>query len=93
MEQVRCAKCGGEWISPSGLDPAIGQEVASLVRGGDVIGAIRRLREATGLGLRDAKGVELHVTREPGKCQKCGAALPEGDTVTCECCRSLNYDW
>jgi hypothetical protein len=68
-------------------------EVASLIRGGNRIGAIRRLREATGLGLRDADSVVKHVTREPGKCQRCGAVLAGSGVVACTPCRSLNYNW
>ena len=93
MEQVYCDRCGATWSSPSALAPAIGQEVAMLIRRGDAISAIRRLRESAGLGLRDAKAVELHITREPGKCQRCGAALESSGVVACSRCRSLNYDW
>ena len=67
MEQARCDRCGATWLSPVALDPIAAYEVASLIRGGDRITAIRRLREATGLGLRDAKAVELHVTRTAGE--------------------------
>jgi hypothetical protein len=92
MEAVRCERCGATWLSPA-LDPAVAHEVAALVHGGQVIAAIRRLREVTGLGLADAKDVELHITRERGKCQRCGAALPAGAVVACARCRSFNYDW
>jgi hypothetical protein len=93
MEEVRCEKCGAIWLSPTALDADVSHEVASLIRGGNPIAGIRRLREATGLGPRDAKGVELHVTREPGKCQRCGADLVSGRAVACSQCQSLNYDW
>jgi hypothetical protein len=93
MEEVRCDRCGATWLCPASLDPIVAHEVASLIRGGDRIAAIRRLREATGLGLRDAKAVEMHVTRTPGECQHCGAVLGTGDEVACPRCGSLNYDW
>lgn len=93
MEEVRCEKCGTTWLSPTALGADVGHEVASFIRGGDTIVAIRRLREATGLGLRDVKAVVLHVTREPGKCQRCRAVLGSGGVVACSQCRSLNYDW
>ena len=93
MEEVRCEKCGVAWLSPRALDPAIRHEVANLIRNGDLIAALRRLRVTTGMGIYDAKNVELHVTREPGKCQQCGAALPGDCVIACAQCRSLNYDW
>jgi hypothetical protein len=93
MEEARCDRCGATWRGPGALDPIAAHEVASLIRGGDRITAIRRLREATGLGLRDAKAVELHVTRTSGECQSCSAVLGSGGRVACAQCHSLNYDW
>jgi tRNA(Ile2) C34 agmatinyltransferase TiaS len=93
MEQARCDRCGATWLSPVGLDPTTAHELASLIRGGDRITAIRRLRDATGLELRDAKAVEAHVTRRPGECQRCGAVLAAGGGLACPRCGSLNYDW
>jgi hypothetical protein len=69
------------------------RDVASLVRGRQSLWAIKRLRESTGLSLSDAKAVEQHVTREAGKCQRCGAALLGTGVVSCGKCQSLNYDW
>lgn len=93
MEEVRCEKCGATWFSPTSLDPDVGREVASLIRGNNPIAGIRRLREATGMGLRDAKGVYQHITREPGRCQRCGNVLGSIGVVACSRCRALNYDW
>jgi hypothetical protein len=93
MEELRCNRCGATWFNPEALDSSAGHEIASLIRGGDTIAAIRRLREATGLGLRDAKAVVLHVVRTPGKCQRCDAVLVTGGLVDCPRCLSLNYNW
>jgi len=93
MEEVHCEGCDGHWHSPVAIDMSVSRKVATLVRSGDTIAAIRYLREATGLSLRDAKGVYLHLTRQPGKCQRCGASLVGSGTVACNQCRSLNYDW
>jgi hypothetical protein len=93
MEEVHCEKCGFSWRSPTALDKAVQDEVAYLIRNGNRIDAHRRLRTATGMGLYDAKNVEIHVTRERGRCQQCGSALPPGGVVACGRCRSLNYDW
>jgi hypothetical protein len=93
MEKLRCDRCGATWIAPGALDSTAAHEVASLIRGGHRITAIRRLREVTGLGLRDAKAVEHHVTRRPGECQRCGATLVTASGLVCAQCGSLNYDW
>jgi hypothetical protein len=93
MEEARCDRCGAAWLGPGALDPVAAHEVASLMRGGDHITAIRRLREATGLGLRDAKAVVHHVTHTPGACQRCGAVLVADGGEACPRCGSLNYDW
>lgn len=93
MEEDYCDRCRTRLISPARIDPTLRREVALLLRGGDSIGAIRRLREIAGWSLGEAKGVFIHVTREPGKCQRCGTALASGGSVVCGKCRSLNYDW
>ncbi|MCI0377087.1 MAG: hypothetical protein L0215_05750 [Gemmataceae bacterium] len=91
MAEVRCERYGVSWLSPTVIAPAVSQEVASLLRSGNPIAAIRRLREETGLGLPDAKAVALHVTREPGKCQRCGAALAAVAAVVCPNSRLGTY--
>jgi hypothetical protein len=93
MEVVRCEQCGATWHSPTAIATTVARDVALLSRSGDSLAAIRRLLEATGLELRDAKAVQLHVTRTPGKCQRCGAMLVGGGMTACAQCRSLNYDW
>jgi hypothetical protein len=93
MEEARCDRCGATWPDPESIAPAARREVAALIRGGGPIPAIRRLREMTGLGLRDAKAVVHHITRTPGQCHRCGMALDAGLGATCPRCRSLNYDW
>ena len=60
MEEVRCDRCGATWADPESIAPAVRQEVASSLRRGNPVLAIRRLREATGLELRDAKAVVHH---------------------------------
>ena len=93
MEQVHCDTCDFTWLSPKTLEAAVRHEVAVLIRSGDAGAARRRLREMTGLGIYDAKNVESHVTREPGKCHQCGAVLSGRNLAACPECRSLNYDW
>jgi hypothetical protein len=93
MEEVHCDRCGATWLIPAALDPEARRAVASLIRSGGLIPAIRHLREVTGLGLRDAKAVVQHITRTPGKCHRCGEALIPGAVDPCPRCRSLNCDW
>lgn len=93
MENVHCKRCGASWSIPTDIGESVRREIASLLRNNEVAHAIKRLREVTGLGLADAKAVELHITREAGKCQWCGSSLPGGAAVICQSCQSLNYDW
>lgn len=93
MEDVRCDRCGATGISPTALDPMGREEVASLIRGGPLIDAIRRSRELTSVGLRHARAVVPHVTRTPGHCHRCGMSLAvSGVDAVCPRCRSLNHD-
>ena len=93
MDEVRCDRCGATWADPESIAPAVRQEVASVLRRGGPILAIRRLREVTGLELREAKAVFHHLTRTPGHCHRCGKVLDLGVEGACPQCRSLNYDW
>jgi hypothetical protein len=93
MGDAKCDRCGATWAAPESLAPEERQEAAASIRRGDLITAIRRLREMTGLGLRDAKAIVHHVTRHPGHCHRCGMALDLPGVATCPQCRSLNYDW
>ncbi len=93
MESVRCERCGVTWLSPTHLDSVVAREVASQIRRNLLIGIRHLMKKSEGLGLPDAKAVAHHVTREPGKCQRCGAALASTGIVTCPKCRALNYNW
>jgi ribosomal protein L7/L12 len=44
-------------VAPTQLGGGVPAEVVSLARGGNAIAAIKRLREVTGLGLREAKEI------------------------------------
>ena len=93
MEEMRCDACGGSWLTPASLDAVARKVFAASSRQGDPIGAIRLLRERTGLSLRDAKGVYYHLTKRAGECHRCGEGLAGGGTVVCGRCGSLNLDW
>jgi hypothetical protein len=67
--------------------------VASSVRSGNMITAMRQIVEDSPLGLRDAKGIALHITREPQRCHRCKQSLEGAPVSVCPSCRALNYDW
>jgi hypothetical protein len=93
VQEFHCNKCDAKWLSPLAFDPVIAREVASLIRNGSTITGIRKLRDVTGLGLRDAKGIVQHMTRATGRCQQCDTMLSGGGVLVCGGCGSLNYDW
>lgn len=67
--------------------------VAAAVRAdGTFIGGMIWLKDR-GYPLLDAKVVALHVTREPGRCQRCSRPLAGGPGVVCSGCKALNLDW
>jgi ribosomal protein S27E len=51
---------------------------------------IDALRESTGCGLSEAKGVALHVVRTLGRCHRCNGEIRDRLLVDCPRCRSLN---
>jgi RNase P subunit RPR2 len=94
VTQFTCGSCGTSFAVPDALGE-LRERFAQLARSGRAIEAIRDIRIATGLGLLDAKGVHLHLTRKRGFCHRCSTALPNGDTgiAVCARCKSLNLDW
>jgi hypothetical protein len=90
---VTCGRCGGSWSLPAATEPGVRRAVARLVREHRLIEALRLLRGHTGIGLGDAKAVAHHISRGPGVCHWCGAALEGRDPGICPTCGSLNYDW
>jgi hypothetical protein len=66
---------------------------AKGIRTGQLVEAIRVLRQTTGIELQDAKGMGLHVTRKRGVCHRCGDQLSGLEQTECATCQSLNFDW
>jgi hypothetical protein len=93
LRVVTCGRCGSSWSFPEATEPAFRATVAGLVRGHQLIEALRLLREHIGIGLQDAKAVTQHIASSPGVCHRCGAVLMDGEPVVCPSCGSLNYDW
>jgi hypothetical protein len=92
-DDTHCSRCGGSWRSPTTLDTAAREEIAGILRSQKPMPAIKALRAAGGLSLRDAKAVMIHMTLQPRTCHRCRGSLSGAAVVTCESCRSLNYDW
>lgn len=90
---VRCERCGGSWISPVGFPATLPDEVAAVLQHDEIIPAIVRLRECTGMGLRDAKAICMHLAKAENRCHRCGTSLTGEERTTCEKCASLNYLW
>jgi hypothetical protein len=92
VDEMHCEACGCTWHVPAWMDAAVRREIVGLFRRNDAIRAIRLLREQTGLSLRDAKAVYYHVSKQAGKCHRCGGELLVGGTVACGRCNSINLD-
>jgi len=89
---IQCEKCGVSLTLPemaaSDLD-----KITSLVREDRHAEATTFLRDRFALSLAAAKAIEMHITRKPGICVRCRAALTSRGQVTCHKCRSLNLNW
>lgn len=85
-----CSKCRTAVILPPHHDTQLEADFAALVRRDAVEGA-RFAEAAFGFGPREAKILALHITREPGKCHRCGKSLSARNTVCTR--RSANLDW
>src|SRR5262245_11183783 len=89
---VCCKRCRVSFPLPE-LAAAERERVAASLREDQHIHAILLLRQMAGLNLRDAKAVEMHVTRARGICVRCRGPLPASGQTECPKCGSLNLDW
>jgi cysteine-rich CPCC protein len=83
-----CFRCEGRFrvVLPTRSD----QESLALVLERSRMAFIDALRESTGCGLSEAKGVALHVVRTLGRCHRCNGEIRDRLLVDCPRCRSLN---
>ena len=93
MQSMVCGKCGGSWIEPDMLTEVQRRAVAATVRTGNMIQAIKQLREFARLSLSNSKDIVIHVTRIPEQCHRCKQPLEGAPVTLCPDCRALNYDW
>ena len=93
MPSYDCPKCRTSVVVPDDLPEEIKTEVSSAARRTSPLLAMRLLVGRTNVPLGQAKGIGLHITRQEGKCHRCGTILPDGEAVHCSKCRALNLDW
>jgi hypothetical protein len=89
---VYCKRCQASFPVPDLSEPDR-DRIASSVRAGQHVQATTLLRELAGLDIRDAKAVEMHITRTPGVCVRCRRQLPGLGETECPQCGSLALDW
>ena len=88
-----CARCGMAFDVPTGMTPVQRAEINRRVQKGNPLGAIRLPRLISGLPVRQAKAVVLHLT-EPGPgCHQCRESVLAARMSECASCRSLNINW
>ena len=92
MTVLYCPRCEGEVQIPD-LPAAQRDEIARLRYGSSTVEAYEKLSELSGLDLRLAKRLVIHLPHRPGECHRCGAALPQGVAVQCAACGSVNVQW
>lgn len=79
---VEAIEAGRQWPEqpvPDADEPELNREVLDLVRGGNLIAAIKRYREATGRGLKESKDAVETLARRHGvgvpPAKGCGTAV------------------
>jgi len=94
MTEIRCKWCEATLPILADLDRALRDQVVDLVRHGSTAEAFGALARETGLTLKTAKAVTLHITRERGTCHRwpCKAKLETG-RLDCPVCKGINFDW
>jgi hypothetical protein len=91
---VYCPHCKASFNLPEVTEPER-EKIAEISRAGSPLQTIQRLRQLSGIGFRDAKAIELHLTDTRGICHRCKPPLPSSDAngVVCQKCKSFNLDW
>ena len=67
-----------------------GARVAAVATGRLNVEVFLFIRQDTGCGLAEAKGMVTHLVKESGECHWCGAAIPVAELVDCPECGALN---
>jgi len=85
-----CLRC--KWTGPIAgpLSPAGRARVAAVATGRLNVEVFLFIRQDTGCGLAEAKGMVTHLVKKSGECHWCGAAIPVAELVDCPQCGALN---
>ncbi len=88
---IVCPQCRAPIVLFEGLSEEIKGEIAELRRRSPVL-AMKRLQQAAGCELNQAKANVLHLRDEESRCHWCGFGVPAG-ALLCAQCMSVNLDW
>lgn len=87
-----CLRCCGSFKIAGPLTASLRRKLAVMLDEGQLVLAIRTIREETGAGLVEAKATYQHLTLAAGKCHWCRSQIPAEDYIDCPACRALNID-
>jgi hypothetical protein len=93
MRSMVCGSCGASWTAPDMFNEELRSSVASWVRQGRIVVAMKQMTTFSLLSLHDAQAIVFHITREPGTCHECSYPLTGENTDHCPFCQAVNYDW
>ena len=88
---VVCETCSTNIVWPQSLSAADKTRIAKECRSGG-LASIKLAMSEFGFNVREGKTLLFHITRERGKCHRCGAKVV-GEISVCTNCRSANLDW
>jgi Zn finger protein HypA/HybF involved in hydrogenase expression len=76
---------------PDNLSAELKEEIGSIARENSRVQAMLDLNNKTHIGLKEAKGIVIHLTDKNSLCHRCKTQL--GEEEYCPKCRSLNLNW
>jgi hypothetical protein len=87
--RCRAGGAGGRAPIAGPLSPRARARVAEIFTARlDVV--FRLIREDTGCGLAEAKGMFNHLVKKSGVCHRCGGTIPTAELADCPGCEALN---
>jgi hypothetical protein len=90
---INCPRCKTGIAWPASWKAGQKATFANETRS-DAFEAMKKLCKAEGVSLKEAKGLGLHIAREPDRCSRPQCrGVATGETSICEVCRSLTLNW